>query len=198
MQEVWKDIEGYEGRYQVSNFGHVKSLRYRGRNEARLLVPKCNNSGRLWVELFVNGKKKCMLIHRLVAMAFIPNPNGCLQINHIDENPKNNVVWNLEWCTAKENISKYLKNHPDALSERCKSSINARWNKRNNHSGKSIIIPYKHKKPILQMTTDGEIVTRWDNISTVCRENGWNCTSLLECCRGKRKTAYGYIWRYAN
>ena len=104
MVEVWKDIEGYEGRYKISNLGNVKSLMYGGRKYEKDLTPKVNNCGRLWVELFCNGKKKQFLIHRLVAKAFIPNPHGLPQINHIDENPKNNRVDNLEWCDARYNM----------------------------------------------------------------------------------------------
>ena len=102
MEEIWKDIDGYEGLYQISNLGNVKSLNYRNQGIERILTPKCNNAGRLWVELARNGDRKPMLIHRLVAMAFIPNPNGYPQVNHMDENPKNNRVDNLEWCTAEQ------------------------------------------------------------------------------------------------
>ena len=84
MKEIWKDIEGYEGRYQISNLGNVMSLNYGNHGYPRQLTPKCNNSGRLWVELIVDGERKPFLIHRLVAMAFIPNPEGYPQVNHKD------------------------------------------------------------------------------------------------------------------
>ena len=78
--EVWKDIDGYEGRYQVSNLGNVKSLNYRRQGVSKLLTPKRNNSGRLWVELFNEDGKRQFLIHRLVGAAFVPNPDGYDQI----------------------------------------------------------------------------------------------------------------------
>ena len=182
MNEVWKDVEGYEGRYQVSNLGNVKSLRYGGRNEARNLVPKCNNSGRLWVELFSNGNKKCMLVHRLVAIAFIPNPNNYPQINHIDENPKNNCVENLEWCTCQYNISTYFENHKDFFRNRKSTQTRKR----------------RLDSAIEQCELNGNLVSTWPNSREVEIQKKWSAWSIQECCRGNRKTAYGYIWRYAN
>ena len=182
MNEVWKDIVGYEGRYQVSNLGNVKSLRYGGRSEARNLIPKCNNTGRLWVELIAKGKKKCMLIHRLVAMAFIPNPNNYPQINHIDENPKNNRVDNLEWCTCAYNNAYYRERHPSKPKERVPTSRYGR----------------RLDKRVQQFTVDGNLVKEWPNSRTIALETGMSDWSISECCRGKRKTAYGYIWHYAN
>lgn len=113
MEEIWKDIDGFEGLYQVSNFGNVMSLNYGNRGYAKKLTPKFNNSGRLWVELLKGGKRKCMLVHRLVALAFIPNPNNFPQINHKDENPKNNFAFNLEWCTQSYNNHYSIERHPE-------------------------------------------------------------------------------------
>ena len=187
MNEVWKDIEGYEGRYQVSNLGNVKSLNYGGHGYAKNLVPKCNNSGRLWVELFADGKKKCALIHRLVGVAFIPNPNNYPQINHIDENPKNNQANNLEWCTGDYNIAYYLERHPICSKKR--KPIRSR------STGK-----YKRRLglKIHQMDINGNLIKEWPNSRAIATETGMSDWSISECCRGKRKTAYGYIWRYAN
>lgn len=185
MEEIWKDIDGYEGVYQISNLGNVKSLNYCGRGYAKNLTPKCNNSGRLWVELAFNGNKKPMLIHRLVAIAFIPNPNGYPQVNHMDENPKNNRVDNLEWCTGSYNIRYSLMLHP----ERTKI-----FRHRNRKSG----TPYKHKREVIQFSKSGDEICKFPNILTVCAENNWRSSHLVDCCNGKRKTAYGYIWRFAS
>lgn len=182
MKEIWKDIPEYEGLYQVSNLGNVLSLNYANRGYAKQLVPKSNNSGRLWVELFKDGKRKAMLIHRLVAMAFIPNPNNYPQINHMDENPKNNNAENLEWCTAKYNVQYFLERHPDVFATR----------KSTEKYGKRLVMPIK------QYTQDGILVRCWNNSRQVQKEMGWNDWSISECCRGKRKTAYGFIWQYAN
>lgn len=183
MEEVWKNIEGYEGRYQVSNLGNVLSLNYRNHGYAKQLTPKCNNNGRLWVELFADKKRKPFLIHRLVAAAFIPNLEGHPQINHKDENPKNNRVENLEWCTQEYNIQYYLDRHP-AEKRKPRTSTNK--------YGVRLTLT------IEQMTLTGEVVRRWDNSRQVAKELGWSDWSISECCRGKRKTAHGYIWRYAS
>lgn len=184
MQEIWKDIEGYEGLYQVSNLGNVKSLNYKRMGFSRLLTPKCNNDGRLWVELRKNGKGKAFLIHRLVGTCFIPNPHGLPQINHIDENPKNNTVENLEWCTQEYNIKYYYERHP--YTER---SQNINYSDK---YGKRIDLR------VNQFTKDGKFVKRWENSRQIKSKNGWSDWSISECCRNKRKTAYGFIWQYAN
>lgn len=181
MTELWKDINGYEGLYQVSNLGRVRSLNYQGHGLTRELVPKENNSGRLWFDLWKEGKGKAMLAHRLVAMAFIPNPDNLPQINHIDENPKNNAAWNLEWCTQAENIQKWLQNHP----ERRRKTYSRKYQRRS------------HLR-VRQLTKEGELIREWDNSSSVARGLGMSDWSISECCRGKRKTAHGYVWQYAN
>lgn len=189
MEEIWKDIDGYEGLYQISNLGNVKSLNYCGRGYAKNLTPKCNNSGRLWVELAHNKNRKPMLIHRLVAMAFIPNPNNYPQINHMDENPKNNRVDNLEWCTCSYNIQYSAKRHPGR-----KRRSAPRTKPIARRSG----VPYKHKQEVFQFSKAGEKIRSYPNLLAVCAENNWPQSHLLECCTGKRKTAYGYIWRFAS
>lgn len=103
MNEEYRDIKGYEGLYQVSNFGTVRSLKYRKKEATHTLNPFIAGKGRVYVTLSANGKKHNKLVHRLVAEAFIPNPCGYEEINHIDENPKNNTVSNLEWCNRRYN-----------------------------------------------------------------------------------------------
>ena len=106
--EIWKDVVGYEGYYQVSNKGSVRSLeridnigrKHRGRT-LRLL----NHNGYRYIRLSKNGVTKTYIVHRLVAEAFIPNPKGLLEINHIDEDKINNNIENLEWCTRKHNVN---------------------------------------------------------------------------------------------
>ena len=100
MKEVWKDIEGYEGRYQVSNLGRVKRV-----TTGRILKSGKHTCGYLIVRLSKNGIVSNKKIHRLVAQAFIPNLDNKSQVNHIDENKTNNLASNLEWMTAKENLN---------------------------------------------------------------------------------------------
>ena len=121
MEEVWKDINGYEGIYQVSNLGRVKAVErtwYSGRNgcikktkpEHIMKYRLAKNTGYCLLKLTKYGKEKHVFVHRLVAETFIPNPNNLPEINHIDGNKENNCINNLEWCTAKENISHATKN----------------------------------------------------------------------------------------
>lgn len=106
--EVWKDIIGYEGVYQVSSHGRIRSLdRYVGHRffPGKIFSPNPNRYGYVRVQLTNNGETKSFAVHRLVAAAFLDNPNGFPQINHKDENKSNNHVDNLEWCTAEYNIN---------------------------------------------------------------------------------------------
>lgn len=113
MFEVWKDIKGYEGYYQVSNLGSVKSLERKEVNsigvlksyESKVLKDVDNGRGYSQIRLYKNGKGITVKIHKLVAESFLENPRGLIEINHIDGNKKNNSVENLEWITRKENIS---------------------------------------------------------------------------------------------
>ena len=182
MEEVWKDIRGYEGLYQVSNFGNVKSLNWQGRGYPKNLTPKLLNTNRLCVQLSLGGKTKYYLVHRLVAMAFIPNPYGYEEINHIDENPQNNEYTNLEWCDHLYNVRSYLANHPNHHKER---NATNKYGKRLN-------------MPIEQITLDGTVIRVWKNSREIAIETGMSDWSISECCRGNRKTAYGYKWQYAS
>lgn len=106
--ELWKDVEGYEGIYQVSNIGNVRRLTFTNnkvdKHQPHGITPTDNGHGYLIVSLSTNGKRKNHYVHRLVAGAFIENPKNYNYINHVDYNRKNNKVENLEWCTAKQNI----------------------------------------------------------------------------------------------
>lgn len=109
-KEFWKPVVGYEGLYQVSNLGRVKSIRF---GKERILKPGINKGGYFFVVLYKNGKKKIHLVHRLVVDAFLEIPEELkrlkgtryLQVNHKDENKQNNVVSNLEWCSSSYNIN---------------------------------------------------------------------------------------------
>ena len=166
MEELWKDIDGYEGLYQVSNLGNVKSLNYNRTGKERILKPGNNGLGYLNVLLCKNGKTKTFKIHRLVANAFIPNPYNKPEVNHKDENKTNNCVDNLEWMTSKEN---------------------------NNYGTRNERI----SKLVLQFTKNGEFVKEWLSMHQIEIELGFANSHISECCNGKRKTAYGYIWKFA-
>ena len=111
--EEWRDIKGYEGKYKISSYGKVKSLKHK---DEKLLKPSYDKDGYKQVILCDNGKDKKWFIHRLVAIHFLPNPNNLPQVNHKDEDKANNVVENLEWCTCKYNI-----NYGTAKNKKAKS-----------------------------------------------------------------------------
>ena len=108
--EEWKDVVGYEGKYQVTATGRIRTLNFKGTGIAQELFPIKNKWGYLTIQLYKDGRYHHYGIHRLVAMAFIPNPYNLPQVNHKDEDKTNNNVDNLEWCTAKYNSNYGTKN----------------------------------------------------------------------------------------
>lgn len=189
MEEIWKDIPGYEGYYQVSNFGRIKHCAISSKpgtgnyaREERLIHPNKNNLGYYLASLYKGGKRKFMLVHRAVAMAFIPNPRGLPHVNHIDSNPTNNNVLNLEWCTPSQNA----KHSYDTNNRRAKMNWKAGGQ---NHSAKAVCMLDK---------TNGNIVKTFECIMDAEREMGILNTSIVHCLKGKYKTAGGYKWIYAK
>lgn len=192
MEEIWKDIDGYEGLYQVSNLGNVRSLNWANRGYSKNLYLKKQNRGYLHVELAKDGIRKSITVHRLVAVAFLENPNNYPFINHIDENKHNNCVENLEWCTPRYNAQYSINLH--------KNDIVQPGSKRPHIGGKRVgdYGAYKHKKAVLQYQKGGNLIREWETPSLLERETGWRASSIIECCKGRRKTAYGYIWQFAS
>lgn len=121
-EEIWKDVVGFEGKYQVSNLGNVRSLNWENTHKIKLIAQNIiNNSGYLYVTFHAGlPKSKHFLVHRLVAQAFLPNPENLPQVNHKDENKLNNNIENLEWCTRKYNIN-YGEGHKKATKGIIKS-----------------------------------------------------------------------------
>ena len=105
INEVWRDVAEYNGKYQVSNLGRVRSVCDTKQSRVIILKPMKQKNGYLYVSLWRNNKKKNVLIHRLVAQSFVDNPNNHKEVNHKDENKENNVVENLEWCEHKYNMN---------------------------------------------------------------------------------------------
>ena len=172
--EIWRDIEGYEGLYQVSNLGKVKSLNYKCTKKEKILKPFSNRDGYLRVKLCKEGKRRSYLVHRLVAQAFISNPEDKPQVNHKDEDKTNNKVENLEWVTSKENIN---------------------YGTHNERSGKSQTNDKKRSKPIygINIKTNERI----EFPSTMeAQRNGFDQGAIVKCLKGRRKSHKGYRWFY--
>ena len=170
--EYWKDINGYEGLYQVSNYGRVRSL------------PRKTTSGKILTQFISRGYYKVVLckdnikknwnVHKLVAIAFVPNPNNYTDINHKDENKLNNIATNLEWCSK---------------------SYNQRYGTRN----KRMLVSRNgcnKEKPVFQLDMEGSLIKEWISATEASRILNINRESIRRCCIGKRKTAGGFIWKY--
>lgn len=185
LNEIWKDIKGYKGLYQVSNFGQIRSLdRYDSSNhKLKGKIMKLNNDGRgyLNINLYNNGKQKKFLVHRLVAEAFIPNPNNLPEVNHKDENKTNNRVDNLEWVDRKTNCNYGTRNKK--ISEK---TIGTRYNR------------IDLSIPILQYSAEGQFIKEWPSAIEIKRQLKINDSYIALCCKGKFKTAKGYIWKYKH
>lgn len=180
--EEWRNIERYEGLYQVSNYGRVKSLErsYTERNsrkathtlEERILKPSKYSEGYLFVTFTKNDERKIKKIHRLVAEAFIPNPNGLPQVNHKDENKANNCVDNLEWCDNKYNSN--YGSRGKRIGDKLKGKKRPKYI--------SDKIANALSKQVYQYTLDGELVKIWSS-TCECGRNGFHQGAVAACCR---------------
>lgn len=183
--EIWKEIvyDGvtYDG-YQVSNLGRVKSLNYNHTGIEKILRPGKDN-GYFIVSLCKDGKKKTLLVHRLVATAFLPNPDNKPEVNHKiegDEGKTMNFVFSnedgsinegkttIEWCTSEEN---------------------------NNYGSHNERMAKTKSKKVLQLTKSGELIREWSSTNE-CGRNGFHQGAVVKCCNGKRKTHKGFRFMY--
>ena len=184
--EIWRtaisDGEPYEG-YKVSNLGRMISLNYKNTGKAELMTPYEDTGGYLRVDLWKNEESKTCLVHRLVAEAFLENPEGKPCINHKIEGKKgkkiNMVFFNedgtidkerttIEWVTYEEN---------------------------NNYATRNERIAKAHSKPVLQLSLSGELIREWESTAE-CGRNGFTQQHVAECCRGERKTHKGFRFMY--
>lgn len=208
--EIWKDVPNYEGLYQVSNLGNVKSMprmiitknrfgEITKKVKSKKNKPHLNKkTGYYQIILSKNKKTKMFLLHRLVAITFIPNPNKLPQINHKDGNKQNNCVDNLEWCTCSENIKHAFANNLNHSNFKVQcGSKNPFFGKHHSTETKQKI-KESHYKKVAQYDKNNNLIKIWDSILQVQKELNINNGNISTCCKQKRKTAGGYIWRYVN
>ena len=178
MVEIWKDIEGFEGFYQISNLGRVKSLEriidrpISGKikyTEKILNVQLNKKRNYVYIQLYKNGYSRRYIVHRLVAEAFIPNPNNLPQVNHKDENSLNNCVDNLEWCTAKYNLT-----YGTRIERIAKKNY------------VPVIAYNDHEEFLFSSQTDG------------AKQLNVLQSNIAHCLKNNRYTCGGYHWKYAN
>ena len=169
MREKSLDFLGYPN-YTITDDGRVFSLNYNREGYKKELKPLIENCGYFIVGLYNKvSKYKRFMVHRLVALAFIPNPYNLPEVNHKDENKTNNMVGNLEWCSKSYNINYGTRNERTAK---------ANW------------------KPIRQFTKDGLFIKEYPSLKEAARQTGFYQSAISQCCKGIRKSAYKYIWRY--
>ena len=181
VEEIWKDIPTYEGIYQASNLGKIKSLeriaikKYRGNRvvKERIMLGTINEDGYLKVHFKNNNRNNSYFIHRLIAQTFIDNPYNKEQINHKDGNKLNNKVDNLEWVTNLENQQ---------------------------HAWRNRLKYYKGQNDIkvLQFNMDNKFIKEYKSITDAHKQCGISLGNICNCCKGKRSSAGGYKWRYKN
>lgn len=185
--ERWHDIFGYEGFYQISDHGRVKSLartRKGAKNgickvSERIMKPHTDKYGYLVIALSKNGKMKYFTIHRLVALMYRPNvfPMFTDQVNHIDGNKLNNHYTNLEWCSHEYNQREAVR-------------LGLKGGK-----------PYKARvdsKPIFKIDKTGKIVKRYDSLAEATRDSGFLKTAIQNCLKGRSASSGGFLWKYAE
>lgn len=177
MEEIWKDIEGYEGRYKVSNLGNVKGMLFHGRSHEHSIKPVLHHTGYLIVQLSKHPPKSSV-VHRLVAKAFIPPVAGKPCVNHIDGNKTNNRVDNLEWVTYAENTKHAIQ--AGLMNPR---ETPKRFGKDNPTS-----------KTVLQYDANGNFIKKWDSQSEAARFYSAKPSTLSNCIDKPTKLFNGFMW----
>lgn len=176
FEEEWKDIFGYEGLYQVSTSGRIKSVARHTTKGGIMKTYLSKDTGYIGLSLSKNGKVRYATIHRIMAEAFIPNPENKPCINHKNSIRNDNRIENLEWCTHSENNIHAYKFGNNKITK--------------NH------LSQKTKKPVLQYDLSGNFIREFNSARTVEKLCNINHSNIRKCCIGKAKKANGFIWKY--
>lgn len=198
MEEEWKDIRGYEGYYQISNLGRVKSLdravvysdgRVRKFPGKIMALTDISNAGYIVVSLQKNNIREKFTIHKLVASHFCPNPDNKPIVNHLDENKLNNRSDNLCWATYTENLmwNDSRAKRPYNPTTKNKEALKRLWN--------------KNKKPVVQYDLNHNLIAIYPSAHEATESLGllpYTKRNIQQVCEGRQRTAYGHIWEYSN
>lgn len=177
-KEVWKDIPGYEGKYQASTLGKIRSLNYNNEKHCKILSPARNLKGYLQLNLRINGQVRCKKVHRLVAETFIQNLQNRPQVNHINGVKDDNRVENLEWCTNLENTQ-----HSWIFLNR-KSPIKGKFGRLHHNS-----------IPVKMYNINGNFIREYESRTMAARELNLSSGHISEVVKNKRRQEGGYIWK---
>ena len=188
--DEWTDIKGYENLYQISKEGEEKSLYF---NKEKILKQHIMKNGYHQVSLYKDGIKTKFLVHRLVALNFLPNPNSLPQVNHIDGNKSNNSIENLEWISQIDNMKHAFENNlVTTITEKKKVACS--------ENGKKAfqVFLQKHRKPVLQFDKNENFIQKWTYASEASQVLNIDTSSILKCCQQQRKTAGGFKWQFED
>ena len=199
-KEIWKDIEGYKGYYMVSNLGRVKSvertvLDNRGCYRTipgKILKPSNNGKGYLFVTLRKDCRSKWYYVHQLVAQAFLENPLGYKELNHKNEEKSDNNVNNLEWCSRSYNLSYNGRAKKAGKKAGKKVSEKLRGRKLSEEHIK------KMSKQVIGINKASGLVVKYSSTKEAERMTGIHHSNISACCKGKYKSAGGFVWYYAD
>lgn len=180
--EIWKPINGYEGLYEVSNFGRMKS--FQNGNE-RILRGHRDKNGYIVIRLPEDGVFKYRLLHRIIAQTFIPNPEDKPFVDHINTIPSDNRVENLRWATEKENSNNPITRLKYSFQQDKIFQLKQR-------------MAMPHRKPVDMLSLNGEYIKTFDSVAHAAESVGSFCSAIRRCCNGKQHTAVSYKWRYST
>ena len=201
MEEIWRDIKGYKGLYQVSNTGRVKSLErtvwnnkgYYKTVPERILKGRKTRVGYLRVQLYKNNKAKNCYVHRLVAQAFLENIDNLPEVNHIDENKQNNCIENLEWCSHS-----YNNTYNDKAKKAGKKIAKKLRGRKLSEETIKKLSESRKRKPVYSIDKESGLTTYWESTMEASRQLRIDQCSVVRCCQGKRKSAKGFYFFYAE
>lgn len=171
MKEIWKIIEDYPN-YEISSWGRVRSLNYKGKGSVGVLKPRINGIGYALIWLYKDGVGKTFSIHRLVAKAFLPNPEGKTEIDHINAKRSDNRLDNLRWVSSSENSQNPITNKRQSVSA------------------------YRQFRKVKQYSLSGKLLRVWDSVASASKGTGVCGRTIWLICTGKTKNPKKFRWQY--